>query len=129
MRGLVASVAAATIGCALLLAGGCMVFTGSTDNYSSPDTDAGGGSCTSASNCGDGGQVCCLVESASATSTSGTCEPTCTIPSSYPQLCATNAECGDAGACTKQSCTVNLSGTSIPVSVQACGIVAGCKAQ
>jgi hypothetical protein len=67
--------------------------------------------------------------SASTTSASGTCEPTCSIASSYPQLCAANAECGDAGPCTKQSCTVNVSGTSIPVSLQACGTVPGCKGQ
>ncbi len=106
-----------------LTLGGCMIFTGSTDGYSGGDSgSSSGASCTSAANCGDGGEVCCLVVSPSATSASGTCAATCSIPSSYPQLCATNAECGDAGTCNKLSCSANLSGTTVPVSLQACGI-------
>jgi hypothetical protein len=115
---------------AVALLGGCMFFTGGTDGYSGGSSGSGGGgACTSAANCGDAGEVCCLVVSPSATSASGTCEPTCSIPSSYPQLCASNAECGDAGACTKQSCTVNYDGTNIPGTLQACGILPGCKGQ
>jgi hypothetical protein len=125
MRGLVVSL---VVVAGITLAGGCMLFTGGTDGYSGTGSgSAGGASCASAADCGDGGEVCCLIVSASATSTSGTCAPTCSIPSSYPQLCATNAECGDAGPCTKQSCTVSVSGTSVPVSLQACGTVPGCK--
>ncbi len=111
----------------VLLLGGCMLFTGGTDGYSGTSSGSAGSSCTSASSCGDGGEVCCLVLSPSATSTSGTCQPTCSIPSAYPQLCATSAECGDAGPCTKQSCSASVNGTSVPISLQACGVVPGCK--
>jgi len=114
-----------------LLLGGCMLFTGGTDGYSGGSSGSGGGaSCTSASSCGDGGEVCCLVVSPSATSASGTCQPTCSIPSSYPQLCATSAECGDAGPCSSQSCTANVNGTSVQSPpLQLCGTVPGCKGQ
>jgi hypothetical protein len=123
MRTILVSVAVA----AWLGLAGCMLFTGGTDGYSAAGGGSAGQSCTSAADCGDAGSVCCLVVSASTPSTNGTCAPTCNIPSSYPQLCATNAECGDAGPCTMQSCTVSVSGTSVPVPLQACGTVPGCK--
>jgi hypothetical protein len=123
MRGLIVS---GLLAAGLSLAGGCILFTGGTDGYSSVDSGSTGTACTSAASCGDAGHVCCLVVNASTTSTNGTCEPTCSIPSSYPQLCATNAECGDAGPCTMQSCTID-GGGGISFTLQACGTVPGCK--
>lgn len=121
------ALASFTLAAGMSFAAGCILVTGGTGGYTQAGgSDSGGMSCTSAADCGDGGQVCCLVVSASATAASGTCEPTCSIPSSYPQLCATSAECGDAGSCNKQSCTVNVSGSSVPVSLKACGMVQGC---
>lgn len=113
---------------ATLLAGvslaGCFLVTGSTDGYVA--SEAGGSpSCMSASSCADG-SVCCLVLTSSSTSLAGTCQATC-ANAAYPQLCTTNAECGDAGACTKQSCTVDAGG-GVTVSVQACGTLPGCAA-
>jgi hypothetical protein len=105
---------------------GCILVTGGTDGYSQAPVPTGG-TCTSAAECGDGGMVCCLVVTASTTSTNGTCESTCST--SYPQLCATTAECGDAGACLKQQCTVDAGGTGIPVPLQACGTIPSCVAQ
>jgi hypothetical protein len=111
----------------VLLPASCMLFTGSTNGYSSDEGGSGGGSCMSAASCGgDAGMVCCLIVNAATTSTAGTCQESCSAPS-YPQLCAMNAECGDAGPCTMQSCTVDAGGYPVTVSLQACGTVPGCK--
>jgi hypothetical protein len=122
MRGVVAAVVLAA---GLSLAGGCILFTGGTGGYSTVDSGSTGASCTSAAACGDGGHVCCLVVNASTTSTSGTCETTCGV-ASYPQLCKTSAECGDAGPCTMQSCILDAGG-GVSFTLQACGTVPGCK--
>jgi hypothetical protein len=103
-------------------AAGCMLITGSTDGYSAPKASAG--TCASAADCGDGGNVCCLSVSNSTTSVVGACQSACTV--ALPQLCKANAECGDAGPCSMLSCTVDGSPLTIPL--QACGTVQGCTA-
>ena len=101
---------------------GCMLITGGTDGYSAAKTSAA--TCTSAADCGDGGNVCCLSVSSSTTSVVGACQSSCTV--ALPQLCKTSGECGEAGACSVLSCTVDGSPLTIPL--QACGAVQGCKA-
>jgi hypothetical protein len=118
----------------LLVAGlsfgaGCVLITGGTDGYTQAGgAAAAGASCTSAANCGDGGNVCCLIVTAQTMSTAGTCASTCaiTVPTAYPQLCKTSAECGDAGPCNLLTCTVDAGGTGYPVTLQACGMIPGC---
>lgn len=115
--------AAFALAVVLCLAAGCVLFTGSTEGYSL--IDAGASSCTAAAQC-DAGSVCCLVISASTTtSTSGTCQASCRL--TYPQLCTTNAECGDAGPCSRQSCSVEAGG-GLSVPLQACGVFPECTA-
>jgi hypothetical protein len=106
----------------MVAAAGCLIITGSTDGYTA--AQSGQVTCTSAAQC-DGGAVCCLSVSNSTTSVVGACQSTCTT--SLPQLCTTNAECGDAGPCAMLSCTVD--GSPVAVTIQACGTVQGCKAQ
>jgi hypothetical protein len=101
---------------------GCILFTGGTEGYAL--MDSGASSCSSAAEC-EAGSVCCLIVSAATTSTAGTCAASCA--QSYPQLCTTTPECGDAGACTKQSCTID-GGEGISVPLQACGLLPLCKA-
>jgi hypothetical protein len=103
------------------LAGGCVIFTGSSDGYSV--NEAGTPTCASAADC-RGGAVCCLVVTSSTTSTAGTCMSSCST--SYPQLCAKSSECGDAGSCSMLSCSVDAGGVGVSVSIQACGTVPGC---
>jgi hypothetical protein len=107
---------------------GCILITGGTDGYTQAGAGSAGASCMSAADCGDGGSVCCLIVTAQTTSTAGTCASTCAIayPTAYPQLCKTSAECADAGPCNMLSCTVDASGTGIPFTLQACGMVQGC---
>jgi len=117
---------------AMSVATGCGLFTGSTDGYSLRSTgtaDASGTllQCASAADCppdGGGTQVCCLGVGPSQTSLSQTCQaPPCTGPLGPVQLCKTNAECGDAGACTTQQCSLmGFSGT-----IQACGAITDCS--
>jgi hypothetical protein len=109
---------------ALALAGGCVLFTGSTDGYSLVEGGAGSQKCSSAADCRGGGVCCVSASQSSVTSVAGVCQPSCTI--SVPQLCKTNAECGDAGACTSQTCN-DAGGVGIPVTLQACGVIIGCQ--
>jgi hypothetical protein len=120
------AVAGVVVAVVLVVCGGCILITGGTGGYSSADTGASEATCTSAANCGDGGMVCCLVVTASTTSTSGTCQPTCTT--TYTQLCATTAECGEAGACSMQACMLDAGGTAVSFTLQACGTVPFCTA-
>jgi hypothetical protein len=126
MRGALVSLVLIT---GLSFGAGCILITGGTDGYTQAGgAAAAGASCMSAANCGDGGNVCCLVVTAQTMSTAGTCASTCAIsyPQAYPQLCMTSAECGDAGPCNMLSCTVDAGGTDIPFTLQACGTVPGC---
>ncbi len=98
-------------------AGGCVILTGSTDGYSLVDA----GACTSAADCGDGGKVCCLVvmtSGASNTCQAGPCGGAVPV-----QLCSSGTECGDAGACLTQLCSIG--GHTYP-SQKACGTIPGC---
>lgn len=124
-------------GAALVLAAGtvgagCVIFTGSGDGYSGRDAGGDGGSdgpgvslaCVSSADCGDGGNVCCVVVNASLTSANTACQAgPCTgiLPA---QLCKTSSECGKAGLCTTQSCPFGAAS----VVVAACGTVNGCTA-
>ena len=115
---------AAAVGLALgaAVTGGCVLFTGSTDGYSA--IEAGGSSCTSTASCEDGG-LCCLMATSSAKVPSGTCLASCSV--TFPQLCTTNAECGDAGPCSMQTCTID-GGGGLSFMLQACGQVPDCTA-
>jgi hypothetical protein len=107
----------------MALAGGCVLFTGSTDGYSV--LDSGSSSCTSSASCVDAGFCCLMVTSfpTSAAATNGMCLPSCSI--AFPQLCLTNAECGDTGPCSMQTCVTDAGG-SLPFSLRACGTVPNC---
>ncbi len=107
---------------ALVFVGGCLLVTGGTSGYSL--LDSGSGSCMSAAEC-DAGSVCCLDLSSQSTSLSGTCLTSCVA--ALPQLCTTTAECADAGACVKQSCSGD-SGTGLSVTLQLCGLQKSCTA-
>ncbi|HLK39758.1 MAG TPA: hypothetical protein VKU41_23540, partial [Polyangiaceae bacterium] len=78
----------------LVVGGGCVLITGSTDGYSLRDggSDAAPGECSSAASCSDGG-VCCLAAILATGSPSGKCLPSCAL--ALPQLCAMDGECGD----------------------------------
>lgn len=78
----------------------------------------------SSADCSDAG-VCCLNAQASVASVVGACQASC---AKLPQLCSKTAECGEAGACSMLSCTVDAGGISIPVTLKACGTFAGCQA-
>lgn len=136
MRSALAALVAAVTVAAGALGAGCVIITGSTDGYSAKGTgggDAGGDgggaavslACVSSADCGDGGNVCCVVVSSSLTSTNTACQAApCTgiLPA---QLCKTSAECGNTGLCTTQSCNFG----SASVTIQACGTVSGCTPQ
>jgi hypothetical protein len=116
-------------GAALLVAAsaaaGCAVVTGSTDGYHPLVVDAGCGDdrcaagCTSAADCADGGEVCCLVTIASVAMTTACMRGPC-VASIPVQLCKSSNECFDGGVCTKQSCP----GTLVPI--QVCGTLPNC---
>jgi hypothetical protein len=117
--------AAVVLAATMAVGAGCVLVTGSTDGYSLVDSGgAAGSSCTSAASCADAG-VCCLVLTAASTSLGGTCVPSCSV--ALPQLCATDAECGEMGPCSTQTCTVD-GGGGIPFSLRVCGVVPGCMA-
>jgi hypothetical protein len=129
MRSALAGVLAAVTVAAGAAGAGCVIITGSTDGYQPADAGRDGGdgaavslACVSSADCGDGGNVCCVVVSSSLMSTNTVCQAApCTgiIPA---QLCKTSAECGNAGLCTTQSCSLG----SASVTIEACGTVNGC---
>lgn len=94
---------------ALLAVAGCMLVTGSTDGYA--EVDAGCGCATA--------EVCCIDVDAETTK----CSAACDDPST--QLCGSSEECGDAGACVPQTCSVF--GQKLPIST--CGTLVGCQLQ
>ena len=133
MRSAFAALVAAVTVAAGVVGAGCVIVTGSTDGYRAQGSGGGDGggdgaavslACVSAADCGDGGNVCCVVVNASNSSTNTVCQAApCTglLPA---QLCKTSAECGKTGLCTTQSCNFGAS-----VTIQACGLVSGCTAQ
>jgi len=116
----------------------CLLVTGSTDGYDLDPQEAGAtradGSadatglslgCISAVDCAsDGGAaVCCLsLSSLSAASTS--CQAARCSGSLGAQLCATDAECGDA-SCVSQQCSF----AGAAVNLRACGKLLTCVAR
>jgi hypothetical protein len=104
----------------------CFIVTGGTDGYTPRDAggvgdlDASGLTldCLSATDCIDGGpQICCFAltskNSGATTCQTGACSGTVAV-----QLCAADAECGDA-ACLQQQC----SAVGSTFTVRACGPV------
>jgi hypothetical protein len=134
MRSAFAALVAAVTVAAGAVGIGCVIVTGSTEGYRAQGSGGGEGgadgasvslACVSSADCGDGGNVCCVVVSSSLTSTNTACQAApCTgiLPA---QLCKTSAECGKTGLCTTQSCNFG----SASVTIQACGNVSGCTAQ
>ncbi|HTQ42948.1 MAG TPA: hypothetical protein VMI75_09365 [Polyangiaceae bacterium] len=133
MRSALAALVAAATVAAGAVGIGCVIVTGSTDGYRAKGSGDGGGgdgasvslACVSSADCGDAGDVCCVVVSSSLTSMNTACQAApCTgiLPA---QLCKTTAECGKTGLCTTQSCTLGSS----TVTIQACGTVSACTAQ
>lgn len=127
MRAALAAIVAAVTVAAGTAGAGCVLVTGSTDGYHGPDAGGDGAgdgpalslACVSAADCGDGGNVCCVVVSSSLGSANTACQAApCTgiLPA---QLCKTSAECGKAGLCTTQVCNYG----SASVTIQACGTV------
>lgn len=131
MRGVLAGIVATLTVAAGSVGAGCVIVTGSGDGYGGRDAGGeGGGSdgpgvslaCVSSADCGDGGNVCCVVVNASLTSANTACQAgPCTgiLPA---QLCKTSSECGKAGLCTTQSCPFGAAS----VIIAACGTVNGC---
>jgi hypothetical protein len=115
---------------------GCILVTGGTAGYTAPDAgfdagaeagfgDGSSGSltCLSAGDCAEAGVVCCVDLSASAPVMRCQAPP---CGGAYPiQLCTSSTECGDAGACTSQSCML---GAAV-VSQRICGETPSCSLQ
>lgn len=131
MRSALAALIAAVTVAAGTVGAGCVIVTGSTDGYSVSNRDGGGDggsislACVSAADCGDGGDVCCVVVGSSFTSANTACQAAPCSGTLSAQLCKTPAECGKTGLCTTQSCNFG-SGTVV---IQACGAVMGCTPQ
>jgi hypothetical protein len=133
MRGLFAAALSVLVGTAGVVAAGCVIFTGSTDGYRPVDAGGEGGeggpglslACVSSADCGDGGQVCCVVLSGSLTTANTTCQAGPCGGILPAQLCKTSTECGKAGLCTTQSCNFGTGS----VTIEACGTVNGCTPQ
>jgi hypothetical protein len=132
MRGALAGIVAAAAVAAGTVCAGCVIITGSTDGYHGPDAGGDGAAdggpavslaCVSAADCGDGGNVCCLVVNSSLTGATTACQSAPCAGTIPVQLCTSTAECGKTGLCTKQAC--NFSATS--VTIEACGTVPTCS--
>jgi len=131
MRSVIAGLVAAVTVAAGTVGAGCVIVTGSTDGYRQYGSGGGDGggdgasvslACVSSADCGDGGNVCCVVVSSSFTSINTVCQAAPCTGIFPAQLCKTSAECDKTtGLCTTQSCTLSSS----PVTIQACGIVSG----
>jgi hypothetical protein len=134
MRSALAAVIAAVTVAAGTVGAGCVLITGSTDGYQGKPSGGGDGggdgptlslACVSSADCGDGGNVCCVVVSSSLTSVNTACQAAPCSGILPAQLCKTSAECGKTGLCTTQSCNFG----SASVTIQACGTVSGCTPQ
>jgi hypothetical protein len=128
MRSALAAVVAAATVAAAAVGAGCVVIMGSTDGYRTQDAGGDGASaslaCVSSADCGDAGNVCCVVVNSSNKSTNTVCQAAPCTGAPPAQLCKTSAECGKTGLCTTQSCNFGAS-----VTIQACGSVLGCTPQ
>jgi hypothetical protein len=100
----------ASIGGAALLAG-CLLFTGSTDGYTTSTPFA----CRLPTDCPQG-QVCCygLVDQMPGSQ----CQASCSQP--YEQACASAQDCGDGGVCLIQSCSID---GGLTTQVATCGAI------
>jgi hypothetical protein len=135
MRSALAAVVAAATVAAAAVGVGCVIITGSTDGYRLQGSGGGDGGaeggamasiqCVSSADCGDGGEVCCVVVNSSLTLTGITCQAAPCTGALPAQLCKTSAECGKTGLCTLQSCSFG----STTVTIQACGTVETCTPQ
>jgi hypothetical protein len=97
--------------------GGCVLVTGGTNGYTSPEggTLTGQG-CQTPKDCS--GTPCCFVlDDAGVPST--TCQASCPA---WEQSCGVGSDCGDGGSCLAQSCTVE--GTTVQVTT--CGAISFC---
>ncbi len=110
-----AAVAVGLLGGAL--ANGCMVVTGSTDGYVAAEAGDAGSFCVSAESCTAHGTpgACCLGASGISCEATG-------CGAANIQLCASNAECGDAGACALQLCALSAG----EITLLACGTLPNC---
>jgi hypothetical protein len=110
---------AATVVAAMALVGaaaGCILVTGGSDGYSPAEGGLTGQGCHTPADCN--GQVCCFVlGEAGVPSTS--CQASCPA---WEQSCAVASDCGDAGQCLAQSCTVE----ETTVQVTTCGAISFC---
>lgn len=131
MRAAFAGIVAAVAVAAGTVGAGCVIITGSTDGYHGSDAGGDGGgdggpavslACVSSADCGDGGNVCCVVVNASLSGANTACQAAPCSGVIAAQLCKTSAECGKTGLCTTQAC--NFGAAS--VTIQACGTVSGC---
>jgi len=130
MRSAFAALVAAVTVAAGVVGAGCVIVTGSTDGYRAQGSGGGDGggdgaavslACVSAADCGDGGDVCCLVINSTFTLATTACQASCS--GTYPvQLCKSTQECGKSGICTTQTCNFG----SLTVTIPACGSVMGC---
>jgi hypothetical protein len=134
MRSVLAGLVAAVTVAAGVVGAGCVLVTGSTDGYQAATSGGDGGGdgapisfqCATAADCGDGGDVCCLVVNSSLTSATTVCQAA-PCPQPFPvQLCGSTPECGkEGGLCTRQTCALG----SVTVRIFACGDVPGCMGQ
>jgi hypothetical protein len=129
MRSVLAGLVAAVTVAAGTIGAGCVLITGSTDGYQSAPTGDGGGDgapislqCVSAVDCGDGGEVCCLVVNSSLSSATTACQAAPCSGAFPVQLCQSTPECDKTGFCTKQTCNLG----SLTVTINACGTINGC---
>ncbi len=132
MRSALAAVVAAVTVVAGTVGAGCVIVTGSTDGYRLQGTGDGGGDsgavsleCVSAADCGDGGDVCCLVINSSFTLATTACQASCSGDTYPVQMCKSTPECGKTGICITQTCNFG----SLTVTLPACGMIKGCMNQ
>jgi hypothetical protein len=96
---------------------GCVLFTGGTDGYTVAEGGTTNpGACLSPKDCN--GQPCCIALGDSGLPVLS-CQTTCPA---WEQSCAVASDCGDAGACLSQSCTVE----GATVQVTTCGPIPIC---
>jgi hypothetical protein len=98
---------------------GCIVFTGSSNGYSTSEASTPGQGCASSADCP--GQMCCydLASGSPAATCTASCAPTF-------QSCTQASDCGDGGSCLVQSCHVDAGGFAVSLSVSTCGAVSVC---
>jgi hypothetical protein len=100
---------------------GCVIFTGGTNGYGSPDAGTSTGSCSSTKECASG-LTCCYEIDGGLPSIS--CQPTC---AKWQEACGKASDCGDAGECLSQSCMIEAGPIVAPVTVTTCGVIPFCS--